>query len=226
MEVNFIIAFLSGLIIGGSPCILLMLSTFGTSLILIEEKGKFLMISTGLLSGMIFAYIVVSYVFLFFVQIFEFFQYFKYVFAAILILIGVWQIIECRKEQSTIFGTPQKVKTVLKDFIEKNSGLYAFLVGIIFVLIKLPCFGSMYLALLYNLQENPLLYLYIITYLLGMVIPIVLILILLRLGLESSTINEKRLKYRPFLRAISGAILIFLAFYLLILDDLITAAFS
>jgi len=223
MEVNLFIAFISGMVIGASPCILLMLSTFGTSLILVEEKGKFLKICIGLLSGMIFAYIVVSIIFLYFVQFFEIFFFFKYVFAGILIFIGVWQILECKKEDSKIFGTPEKVKRVLKDFIERNSGFYSFLVGIIFILIKLPCFGSVYLALIYNLQSNPLLYMFIFFYLLGMVIPIILIFVLLRLGLESAKVNEFRLKNRSYLRILSGAILIFLAFYLLILDDLINS---
>ncbi|MHA1293293.1 MAG: cytochrome c biogenesis CcdA family protein [Promethearchaeota archaeon] len=222
MEVTFFMAFLAGLIIGASPCILLMLSTFGTSLILVEDKGKFLKISIGLLSGMLLTYIVISILFLYFIEFFKIFTYFKYIFAGILISIGIWQIIECKKEQSKIFGTPEKVKTILKDFIERNSGFYAFLVGILFVLIKIPCFGTIYLVLLYNLQANPLLYLYIITYLIGMVIPIILVLILLRLGLESNKIDDFRLKYRPHLRFLNGAILIFLAFYLLILDDFIT----
>jgi len=60
MEVDLIIAFTSGLLIGGSPCILLMLSVFGSSLILTEEKSKFLKISIGLILGMIFAYIIMS----------------------------------------------------------------------------------------------------------------------------------------------------------------------
>ena len=110
---------------------------------------------------------------------------------------------------------------MLKDFIKKNSGFYAFLVGIIFILIKMPCFGGVYLALIYNLHTNPLLYVFIIVYLIGLIIPIITILILLRLGLESRKLNDMRLKYRMQLRILSGAILIFLAFYLLILDDLI-----
>jgi len=221
MEVNFIIAFVSGLTIGATPCILLMVSAFGSSLILIEEKLKFIKIAIGLISGLIFAYILISTLFLFFLPFLEVLYLFKYFFAGILIFIGIWQIVECKKENSTIFGTPKKVKKVLKDFIEKNSGFYAFLVGIIFVLIKMPCFGGVYLALIYNLHTNPLLYVFIFVYLVGLVIPIITICILLRLGLESRKLNDMRLKYRKQLRILSGAILIFLAFYLLILDDLI-----
>ena len=226
MEVDYLIAFTSGMLIGASPCILLMLSVFGTSLIITEEKVKFLRISIGLLSGMILTYVVMSIIFLFALDFFNQFFFFEYIFAGVLIFIGIWQIIECKKEKSTIFGTPTKVKLALKNFIEKNSGLYAFLVGIIFVLIKIPCFGGLYLALLGSFYENPSLFVYILLYIVGMLIPIILILILLRIGLESSKINDYRLKYRTFLRMLNGVILIFLALFLLIFYDIIEAGFS
>ena len=140
MEVNIIIAFLSGLIIGATPCVLLMLSTFGTSLVLVEEKSKFIIISVGLISGMILMYLIISFLVLYVFGFLTVYFYFKFVFAGILIFIGAWQIIECKKEKSTIFGTPDKVKTIMKDFIEKRSGVYALLVGMIFVLIKIRVF--------------------------------------------------------------------------------------
>ncbi|MHA1272695.1 MAG: cytochrome c biogenesis CcdA family protein [Promethearchaeota archaeon] len=225
MEVNLFIAFFTGLIIGGTPCILLMLSVFGSSMILIEDNTKFLKIMFGLLSGLIVAYVFISIIFLYFFWLFGSLYLFKFVFAAILIFIGIWQIIECKKEESIIFGTPKKIKLTLKNFVEKNSGLYSFLVGVIFVFIKTPCFGGVYLALLYNIYKNPIFYIYIAFYLIGMLIPVIIIFLLLRLGLESEKINEFRLKNRTLLRIISGAVLIFLAIYLLILNDIINALF-
>jgi len=132
-EINIFITFLSGLAVGITPCILLMLSVFGTSVVLTEDKNKFLFISVGLISGMVLAYILVSIIFLPFIEELVFISI---IFAGVLIFLGFWQIIECKKEQSSIFKTPEKVKTVLHNFIQKNSGYYAFLVGIIFVLIK------------------------------------------------------------------------------------------
>jgi cytochrome c biogenesis protein CcdA len=164
---------------------------------------------------MILAYIFISIIFVFFFQILNVLLFFKYIFAAILIIIGMWQIIESKRDKSIIFGTPARVKTILKDFIEKNSGIYAFSVGIIFVFIKIPCFGTIYLSLLYNLYLNPFLIIYIMFYILGLLLPIITVLILLRLGLESDKINEFRLKYRTYLRILSGAILMTLAILLL-----------
>jgi cytochrome c biogenesis protein CcdA len=212
-EVNFLIAFLSGLAVGVAPCILLMLSVFGTSVVLTEEKKKFFVISIGLISGMVLAYILVSIIFL---PLIEELFILNIIFAGLLIFLGFWQIVECKKEQSSIFGTPERIKTVINDFIQKNSGFYAFLVGIIFVLIKIPCFGGIYLSLLANLHRNPLIYIFIFVYFIGMLFPIILILIFIRLGLESSKINDFRIKNRTKLRILNGTILIFLAIYLLI----------
>lgn len=225
-EITLLIAFVSGLVFGFSPCILLLLSTFGTSLILVEEKSKFLKISIGLVSGLIITFILISYLIFMFIEFVAIFRYINIVFAIILICLGIWQIIESRKEDSSLYGTPEKIKLKLKEFIDKNSMFYAFLVGVIFALIKLPTCGSLLIVLILNLHTDPNLFAFIFVYILGMVLPIIIILILLRMGLESEKLNDFRIRNRTKLRLISGIILIFLAIYLLILDDLISAAVS
>ncbi|UCC20216.1 MAG: hypothetical protein JSV62_02725 [Promethearchaeota archaeon] len=215
-ELTFALAFFAGLSLGATPCILLMLSVFGGSFFLTEEKKKYYSMSIGLILGIIIPYILISIIIYNFLQIFQaVHNIIKYFFAGVLIFIGTWQIVESRKEQSKIFKTPDKVKSLLKEFIEKNSGLYAFLVGIIFVLIKIPCYGGIFFDIIILTSQNPLFYVFIVVYLIGMIIPIVLILVLFRLGLESSKINDFRLKYRTHLRIFSGALLIFLSIYLL-----------
>ena len=47
MEITFFVAFFAGLLIGATPCILLMVSVFGTSLILVEKRSKFIKIEGG-----------------------------------------------------------------------------------------------------------------------------------------------------------------------------------
>ncbi|TFF89737.1 MAG: hypothetical protein EU548_06595 [Promethearchaeota archaeon] len=220
MEVNLLITFLSGLAIGFTPCILLMLSAFGASLVLIEEKSKFIKITLGLLSGFISSYLLISLLFLPWVHLFNS-LIFRIIFSIILIALGIWQIIESKKEDSIIFGTPKKIKNVMKRFIEHNSAIYAFFVGIIFTLVKIPCFSSVYIAIIYNVYQSPILILYIISYIIGVTIPIIGILLLIRIGLEVDTVNNFRLKYRHYLRIVSGIILIFLSVYLLYIHDLI-----
>ncbi len=210
-------SFLLGLAFGGSPCLLLVMSVLGTTLVTIESRKKYLAISIGLILGLIAAYIVISIIFLAFLNFISFLAYFRYIFGAILLTIGIWEIVEFKKEKSTIFGTPERVKTWLKSFIEKQSGPYAFLLGMLFAFVKVPCVGGVYLTIMYNAWLDPLFIWYVILYYMGMILPVVILLVALRIGLSSNRINSFREKYRPHLRLVGGIILIALTVYLLLL---------
>ena len=209
------VSFFSGLLVGIAPCLLLLMSVLGTTLVMVEQRSKFLAISTGLILGIIIAYLAVSAAFLALLTVVGVFLYFKYIFAGILITIGIWQIVEFKSERSIAFGTPQKVKDLLKGFIEKRSGTYAFLLGILFAFVKIPCFGGVFLSLLYDAWLDPFLAYYIVIYFTGMLLPIVILLIALRVGMQPARFNAFREKYRPHLRLLSGAILIVLTLVLL-----------
>jgi cytochrome c biogenesis protein CcdA len=209
------IAFFSGLIVGIAPCLLLMMSVLGTTLVMVEERRKYITICAGLILGIVVAYTTVSAIFLALLNLIGLFLYFKYIFGAILITIGAWQIIDFRSEKSIIFGTPKKVKTLIKSFSEKNSGTYAFLLGFLFAFVKIPCFGGVFLGLLYNAWLSAILAVYILLYFAGMLIPIVVLLVALRIGIQPSRVNSFRGKYRPHLRMLSGIVLIVLTLVLL-----------
>ena len=208
------VAFVVGLVTGISACMLLLLSVLGTSLTIIESRSKYFIISTGLIIGLVCTYLVVSVLFLVTINALSIISLLKYIFGGILLFIGIWQIIEFKSEKSVMFGTSNRIKSVLRDFIEKRSALYAFLVGIIFAFIKIPCFGGPYLQMLFSSQYDPLLSVYIIFYFLGMLLPIIGVLLAIRIGLQSEKVNKFRLEYRPYLRLLSGCFLITLTLYL------------
>ncbi len=210
-------AFLLGLAFGGSPCLLLIMSVLGTTLVAVEQRKRYLAISFGLILGLISAYAAISVIFLAFLSVIGIFTYFKFIFGGILLVIGIWQIVEFKKEKSTIFGTPDRVKSWLNTFIEKQSGVYAFLLGVLFAFVKIPCIGGVYLTILYSAWQNPLLIFYVLLYYSGMILPVVLLLIGLRVGLQSNRVNTFREKYRPYLRLASGIVLIVLTLFLLLL---------
>lgn len=205
----------SSIIIGLSTCVLLLLSALGASLVAVEKRGQYFAISAGLLIGIVSTYVLVSVVFLAFLESITVFTYVKYLFGGILLVIGIWQVAEAYSERSIIFGTPERVKSIMKSFIERRSGWYAFLLGMLFALVKIPCFGGVYLEIIFTVRNNPLLFYYILTYFIGMVLPVAIVLILLRVGLQSEKINAFRTKYRPYLRIASGLLLIILTVYLL-----------
>jgi len=76
--------------------------------------------------------------------------------------------------------------------------------------------GTAYLSLIYHFYSNLLIIFYIIVYLGGRLTPTIIILLLIRLNVESSKVDDFRLKCRPYLRMFNGGLLIFLALYLLI----------
>ncbi len=213
-EYTLWIAFITGLVSGVSACMLLLLSVLGASLTMVESRAKYFIISLGLIIGLICTYLIVSFLFLITINALSVITYLKYIFGAILLILGIWQILEFKSEESIVFGTSNRVKSVLRDFIEKRSGLYAFLVGIIFAFIKIPCFGGPYLQLLFFSQNNPFLGFLILFYFTGMLLPIVCILLAIRIGFQSEKINKFRLDYRPYLRLLSGCFLITLTLYL------------
>jgi cytochrome c biogenesis protein CcdA len=220
-EFTIWIAFVTGLIMGISACMLLLLSVLGTSLTMVASRGKYLIISLGLIVGIIAAYLVVSIIFLVVMNALSIITYLKYIFGVVLLFLGSWQIIEFKHEKSIIFGTNPKVKSILRDFIEKKSGIYAFLLGLTFAFIKIPCFGAPYLQILFVSIDDPLIGLFIAFYLLGLLIPIVGVLLAIRIGFQSEKLNQFRLNYRPYLRLLSGCLLITLTLYLF-LDTIIS----
>lgn len=208
------IAFITGLIVGLSACMLLLLSVLGTSLTMVKSRSKYFTISLGLIVGLVSAYLIVSIIFLAVVNALSIITYLKYIFGGGLLFIGIWQVVEFRKEKSVIFGTPDQVKYVIKGFMEKGSGFYALLIGFIFAFIKIPCFGAPYLQLLFFSQRDPLLSLLVLSYFIGMLMPIIGILIAIRVGFQSERVNKFRINYRPYLRLLSGILIITLTLYL------------
>ncbi len=216
VSLNEGVSFLSGLIIGASPCVLLILSVFGTSLSMETSKSKYLKVSIGFITGILLAYLVVSLVFILALPYIGIFQYFKYVFSAIFVIIGIWQIIDYKNEESRIFGTPTVVKGYIKRNVQNNSGFAALLIGFIFGFIKIPCFGGVFLSIIYAVQNNSKLWNYILFYMLGMIIPVIIVFILLRLGLKSEKINTFREEAKPYLRILSGLMMLTIIAYLLL----------
>jgi cytochrome c biogenesis protein CcdA len=213
------VAFVSGLVVGASPCVLLILSVFGTSLTMETESKHYLRVASGFISGLLLAYILVSFIFVWLMPVIGIFNSLKYIFGGILLIIGLWQILDMKNENSKIFGTPTKIKEILKNLLSQNSGIASMLLGFIFAMIKIPCFGGIYLSILYSARDSPQLFSYVISYLVGMILPVIGVFLALKFGLMAKSINSFRQEYRPYLRLLSGMLLITLTGYLLLTDQ-------
>lgn len=217
-EMDAWVAFVAGIVVGGSPCVLLILSVLGTSASVLEDRRKYATIAVGLVLGIVAAYAIFTGVFLSLVQTVDpaVFTVVKWIFGMALLVVGIWQIAEFRSEHSTIFGTPRGAKNLMKSFVERRSGLYSFLLGLVFAFVKIPCILAAYMPILLSVRGSPRLIAHVLAYLGGMLLPIVVLLLAVGVGLQSDKINRARLRYRPILRLLSGCLLILLTLYLVL----------
>lgn len=208
------IAFLAGLAVGASACVLLLLGTVGSVLASATTRTRYAIISTGLVLGVLASYVGVAAMFTWFVGTLAFLDVVKWIVAGILLAVGTWQIIDARREKSIIFGTPAPVKAKMHALIEGKTGAGAFAVGAMFGLVKIPCFGGPFLAIVFGARDDPALFPIIILYFAGMIIPYVAILGAMGAGLASDRVNQLRLKHRAHLRVASGLVLVALVIFM------------
>lgn len=143
----------------------------------------------------------------------------QYVFSGLLLLLGLWYIIDAWNENSKLFKTPESIKKMFRSIIQTKSMGTSFLLGIIFTMIKLPCIGAILMALLLNISADPVQYYpKLFVYFIGVLTPLLLISILLVFGLTTERLNLLRTKYRPALRLISGILIISIVLYSMLLS--------
>ncbi|MHA1267609.1 MAG: hypothetical protein ACTSRS_20400 [Candidatus Helarchaeota archaeon] len=215
MEYTLWLAFITGIVSGFSACFLLLVSVLGASLTLGVTRNKYFRICIALIIGVIGAFLIASALFLLILDALTIITYVKVIFGGVFLFIGIWQVLEFQREASIIFGTPTRLKVIINTFIEKKSELYAFFVGMIFIFVKIPCIGALYLNLLVVAKNDPLLGWLIFSYFIGLLLPIFGILITIRIGFQSERVNKFRLTNRPYLRLLSGCLLITLSIYIL-----------
>lgn len=211
-------AFISGLITGLSPCVILVTAVVSSTLIVQEEKKtKMLPIFVGFTLGVFLMYlllgIVVVFTYEFLITTF-FGSAIRIFFAVLMFLLGIWYIIDAYNEKSKLFSTPESIKEFVKKMANKGTFLYSFILGFVFSFIKIPCVGGIMISLVYGLSSNPALYVpSLMLFYLGLLIPLVILMVILGYGVQTEKVNEIRVKYRPLLRIISGLLIIGLTIY-------------
>lgn len=212
---NLWIAFVTGLVSGLSPCVVLMTGVLGTSIFASKDKKTFLLSAVGFILGVMFAYFFIGIAFTY---LFEFASTvltsltLRLAVGIPLILLGLWYVIDAWNENSRLFKTPERVKIFLKSMAGKGSVVSTFLLGLAFTLIKSPCVAGIMLSLLFNINQYSTgagsMIISIIIFALGILLPILIVFAFLRVGISSEKINENRQKYRPYIRLVSGLLII------------------
>lgn len=219
-EFNPWIAFLTGLFSGISPCIILMTGVLGTSFFSTMDNKKFILGMIGFIVGVLAAYLGIG---LLFTYLYDFASalfnsiFLKLIIGIPLILLGAWMCLDAFNENSKLFKTPDKMKKIFKSLAEKGTIISTLLLGLAFTLIKSPCIASIMLSLLLKINtlgsNIGLIISNIMLFCIGVILPIVLIFGLMKWGISSEKVNEKRLKIRPYLRLLTGILIIFITLW-------------
>jgi cytochrome c biogenesis protein CcdA len=215
-EFKYWVAFVTGILSGLSPCIILITGVFGTSLIANQSRNYFLRSLIGFSLGVLLMYFIIGFSFTFFIdgaiKLFGGIAM-KLILGIPLILLGLWQCIDAWNENSRLFKTPEKLKGFFRNLTENDSGLSAFLLGAAFTLLKSPCIAGILLSLIFSVNRSGSFGIGRVSYALGLfsigvLIPILAVFGILRIGISNEKINIFRVKARPYLRLISGLVII------------------
>jgi cytochrome c biogenesis protein CcdA len=131
---------------------------------------------------------------------------------------GLAHIIFSGNPNSTLFHTPNFLKSLITTHSKKSNYAFDFILGIAFALIKTPCLVGPYLVILNWLALNTVLAsFYILIFNIGIILPLFSIAVLLSAGIVNiSTIDRFRIQGRNTIRLLTGILLVSTAILLLI----------
>ncbi len=141
---------------------------------------------------------------------------FRFVLAIVLMVLGLMQLEDARRLQSgglSIFRTDW-TKKYIHDVVASRKLSYYFLLGALFSLVRAPCVGGIYIAIIgiiscQGYASSGLAYLMI--YNLGIALPVLIIGGIIALGMSPEQIDQFREKHRVAIRLITGFTLFTLA---------------
>ncbi len=212
-EISAPTAFAAGLVAGINPCLLAVMAFIaGTTL---SAAGKRIGIIARILSfcgGLMTVYLLIG------IGLMELLGQvpgletgLKAVVVLILVALALWSFVDAYRVKKGVES--RSFKAVLERFRSsyQRFGVPAsFGIGAAFGLVKMPCVGGLYIAILGTiLQAGQVMegVVYLIAYNLGVIAPVLVLGVLLTLGLSPGTVNRFRRRYRVELKAFNGLLL-------------------
>ena len=213
---TIITVFAAGLLAGFNPCLLGILVFLAASVMSSSGRRRDLMMMIISFSLGIF-----TMYFLFGLGMQHFLQArtaadgFRYALTFFLVVLGLMHIEDARrlnKGGNSMFRTDWVMKYVEAGVNGKKLSSY-FLIGALFSLVKAPCVGAVYLAILDVISARSYAEgtVYLVFYNLGIVLPIILLGGLIALGTSPEQVDKFRKDYRAALRLVTGLALLALA---------------
>ena len=209
--------FAAGLFAGFNPCLLAILAFLASSMLASTGRRRDILAMVVAFSlGMFMVYIIFG------VGLFSALQekstaaMFRSVLAAILLFLGLMQLLDARRLQSggtSIFRTDWTKKYVSGVVASRRLSSY-FLLGALFSLVRAPCVGGMYIAIIGMISSHGYAssgLLYLVIYNLGIALPVLLLGGIIALGMSPEQVDNFRNKHRIAIRLITGFTLIAMA---------------
>jgi cytochrome c-type biogenesis protein len=209
--------FAAGLFAGFNPCLLAILAFLASSMLASTGRRRDILAMVVAFSlGMFVVYIVIG------VGLFSVLQekstaaMFRFVLAAILLVLGIMQLVDARRLQSggtSIFRTDWTKKYVHGVVASRRLSSY-FLLGALFSLVRAPCVGGMYIAIIGMISSHGYAssgLLYLVIYNLGIALPVLILGGVIALGMSPEQVDHFRNKHRVAIRLITGFTLIAMA---------------
>ena len=209
--------FAAGLLAGFNPCLLAMLAFLASSMLASTGRRRDILTMVAFFSlGTFVVYIIFG------VGLFSVLQekstaaMFRFVLAAVLLVLGIMQLEDARRLHcggTSLFRTDWTKKYVRSVIASRSVSSY-FLLGALFSLVRAPCVGGVYIAIIgiissHGFASSGLIYLMI--YNLGIALPVVLLGGIIALGMSPEQVDNFRNKHRVAIRLITGITLLALA---------------
>ena len=218
-ELSLPVVLVAGLLAGFNPCLLAVMA-FLASLTL-SSKGnrtELLKIVGGFCAGIFVMFMVVGMGLLGVIkQQPEIKDTITLLLVVLVGLLGLWHFYDAyhlKVHDRSSFKTSGSFLQLVEGIEHRNTVVVSFLAGAMFSIIKAPCVGAVYFAILDMLITQGKIAdgaIYLGFYNLGVILPVLILGIMLAFGLSPERVNDLRENRRVEIRLVTGAVLLLLA---------------
>lgn len=218
-ELSLSVVLVAGLLAGFNPCLLAVMA-FLASLTL-SSKGnrtELLKIVGGFCAGIFVMFMLVGMGLLGVIKKQpEIKDSVTLLLVVLLVLLGLWHFYDAyhlKIHDRSSFKTSGSFLKLVDRIEHRNTFIISFLAGAMFSIIKAPCVGAVYFAILDMLITQDKIAdgtLYLCFYNLGVILPVLILGIMLAFGLSPERVNDLREKRRIEIRLVTGTMLLMIA---------------
>jgi cytochrome c biogenesis protein CcdA len=216
-ELSIPTAFLAGLIAGFNPCLLAVMAFIASTTLATAGGGPGILARVFCFcGGLMTIYLLIGIGLMELMRLVPAIDVaLKGVIVALLVLMAAWSFYDAWRV--TRGAESQSFRTVLgrlRSSYERYALPASFAIGAAFGLVKMPCVGGLYIAILGTVLQSGRFVegmMYLVFYDLGVIVPVLLLGGLLAYGLSPASLNTFRLRHRVKLKLFTGLLLVAMA---------------